>query len=183
VWTASTGGVATGTGGAYNVGFSYSSGGSSTNLTGSPDYGARVRIVGDPGSGCSSDLYRQFNASAFQGPLYNSVGLESPAGYLRGCFQSAFDLAIARNIRLGGARNLQLRVEMFNAPNQAIVTARNTTMNLASPADPVTITNLPYDPATGAILPTRVKPSNSGFGQATNFQNPRSVQAQIRFSF
>jgi len=128
-------------------------------------------------------LYRQFNASAFQGPLYNSVGLESPAGYLRGCFQSAFDLAIARNIRLGGARNLQLRVEMFNAPNQAIVTGRNTTMNLSSPSDPVTITNLPYDPATGAILPARVKPSNSGFGQATAFQNPRSVQAQIRFSF
>jgi len=55
--------------------------------------------------------------------------------------------------------------------------------NLASPSDPVTITNLPYDPATGAILPARVKPSNSGFGQATAFQNPRSVQAQIRFSF
>ena len=115
VWTGRRAGR-TGTGGAYNVGFSYSSGGSSTNLTGSPDYPARVRIVGDPGSGCSSDLYRQFNASAFQGPRYNSVGLESPAGYLRGCFQSAFDLAIARNIRLGGARNLQLRVEMFNAP-------------------------------------------------------------------
>jgi hypothetical protein len=182
VWTASTGGVATGTGGAYNVTQSYSSGGSSVNLTGSPDYGARVRIVGDPGSGCSSDMYRQFNASAFQGSLPGSVGLDSPAGYLRGCFQSAFDLAIARNIRMGGARNLQLRVEMFNAPNQAIVTARNTTMNLASPSDPVTITNLPYD-ASGNILPTRVKPSNSGFGQATAWQAPRSVQAQIRFSF
>jgi hypothetical protein len=110
------------------------------------------------------------------------VGLDSPNGYLRGCFQSALDLAIARNIRLGGARNLQLRVEMFNAPNQAIITARNTTMNLTSPSDPVTITNLPYD-ATGAILPTRVKPSNSGFGQAAGWQNPRSVQAQVRFSF
>ena len=185
VWTGSTDGttVTPTPIGKYNVGFSYSSGGSSTNLTGSPDYAARVRIVGDPGKGCSSDLYRQFNASAFQGPLYNSVGLESPAGYLHGCFQSAFDLAIARNIRLGGARNVQLRVEMFNAPNQAIVTQRNSTMNLSSPSDPVTITNLPYDPATGQILPTRIKPSNAGFGQATNFQAPRSVQAQIRFSF
>jgi hypothetical protein len=183
VWTASTGGVATGTGGAYNVGFSYSSGGSSTNLTGSPDYAARVRIVGDPGSGCSSDPLRQFNAAAFQGPLYNSVGLESPNGYLRGCFQSAFDLAIARNIGLGGNRNLQLRVEMFNAPNSAIVTARNTTMNLASPADPVTITNLPYDPATGAVIDSRSRPRGAGFGVATGYQAPRSVQAQVRFSF
>ena len=34
-------------------------------------------------------------------------------------FQSVLDLAIARNIRLGGGRNLQLRVDMFNAPNAA----------------------------------------------------------------
>jgi hypothetical protein len=184
IWTASTGGPATPNppGGAYNVGYSYSSGGGNVNITGSNDFGGRVRIVGDPGSGCSKDMYRQFNAAAFQGPLSGSDGLESPAGYLRGCFQSAFDLTVARNIRMGGARNLQLRVDMFNAPNQAIVTGRNTTMNLASPADPVTITNLPYD-ATGAILPNRVKPSGSGFGQATAWQNPRSMQFQIRFSF
>ena len=182
IWTASTGGIATGAGGAYNVGYSYSSGGGNVNITGSNDFAGRVRIVGDPGSGCSSDMYRQFNAAAFQGPLTNSDGLESPNGYLRGCFQSAFDLTIARNIRLGGARNLQLRVDMFNAPNQAIITARNSTMTLLSPADPVTVQNLPYD-ATGAILPARVKPSGSGFGQATGWQNPRSMQFQIKFSF
>ena len=102
-----------------------------------------------PASGCSDDMYRQFNAPAFQGPLTNSVGLESPNGYLRGCFLSQLDFTIARNIRMGGARNLQLRVDMFNAPNAAGILGRNTTMNLASPADPVTITNLPYDPATG----------------------------------
>src|SRR6185436_7093996 len=109
-------------------------------------------------------------------------GLESGNDYPRGCFQSQIDLTIARNIRLGGARNLQLRVDMFNAPNAAGITARNTTMNLVSPADPVTITNLPYD-ATGAILPARVRPSNSGFGQATAWQNPRAVQFTVRFSF
>ena len=167
VWTASTGGIATGAGGAYNIGYSYTAGGGNVNITGSPDYGGRVRIVGDTGSGCSSDPLRQFNAAAFQGPLPNSDGLESPAGYLRGCFQSAFDLAIARNFRLGGSRVLQLRVEMFNAPNQAIVTARNATMNLASPTDPVTITNLPYDPATGAVVDSRSRPRGAGFGVAT----------------
>ena len=184
IWTASTDGVVppVAPGGRYNVGYSYASGGGNVNITGSNDYGGRVRIVGDPGSGCSKDMYRQFNAAAFQGPLTNSDGLESPNGYLRGCFQSTFDLSIARNIRMGGARNLQLRVDMFNAPNQAIVTNRNTTMNLASPADPVTITNLPYD-ASGNILPNRVKPSGSGFGQATAWQNPRSMQFQIKFSF
>ena len=180
---APTGGTTTGTGfGAYNVGYSYSSGGGNVNITGSPDYGGRVRIVGDPGSGCSSNRYQQFNTAAFQGPLTSSDGLESPAGYLRGCFQSLLDLAIARNIRLGGSRNLQFRVEMFNAPNSAIVTNRNTTMNLASPSDPVTITNLPYDTA-GNLIDSRSRPRGAGFGVATGYQNPRSVQALIRLSF
>jgi hypothetical protein len=183
VWTASTGGTTTGTGfGAYNVAYSYTAGGGNVNITGSPDYGGRVRIVGDPGSGCSSDPLRQFNAAAFQGPLPNSDGLESPAGYLRGCFQSILDLAIARNFRVGGSRVLQLRVEMFNAPNSAIVTNRNNTMNLASPSDPVTITNLPYD-AAGNVVDSRSRPRGAGFGVATGYQNPRSVQVLLRFSF
>jgi hypothetical protein len=101
---------------------------------------------------------------------------------LRGCFTSALDLAIARNIRLGGARNLQLRVEMFNAPNARGVTGRASSMTLSSPADPVTISNLPYD-SSGNIVPTRVRPSNAGFGQANAWQQERRVQAQIRFSF
>lgn len=175
VWTATTGQ-------SYSVGYTYSSGGSNVNITGSNDFAGRVRIVGDPGRGCSSDMYRQFNAAAFQGPLTGSVGLESGAGYLRGCFQQVLDLTIARNIRLGGARNLQLRVDMFNAPNSAGITGRNTGMTLASPADPVTVSNLPYD-AAGNILPNRVRPATSGFGQANAWQAPRNVQVQVRFSF
>jgi hypothetical protein len=73
IWTAATGG-------AYAVGFSYANNGGSINLTGSPDYGSRVYVVGDPGAGCSSDVYRQFNTSAFKGPGYNSDGL--PAQHL-----------------------------------------------------------------------------------------------------
>jgi hypothetical protein len=71
---------------------------------------------------------------------------------------------------------------MFNAPNQAIPLTRNSTMTLASPADPVTITNLPYG-ADGSILPTRVKPSGSGFGQVQTWQQERRMQFQLRFSF
>jgi hypothetical protein len=92
------------------------------------------------------------------------------------------DLSIARNIRMGGARNLQIRVDMFNAPNEARITGRNSTMNLASPADPVTITNLPYD-AQGNILSNRVRPAHAGFGQANAWQAARSVQLQVKFSF
>jgi len=167
---------------AYTAGFSYNSGGGSPNLTGTPDYGARVVIVGDPGSGCSKDLYRQFNAAAFQGPAYNSVGLESGNSYLHGCFINILDMAIARNIRIGGGRLVQLRVDMFNAPNAAGITGRNTSMSLNNPNDPTTITNLPYD-ANGNILPNRVRPNQAGFGAVNGFQPPRTIQAQIRFQF
>ena len=171
------------TGAAYTVGFNYQNGGGNVNLTGTPNYGARIRLVGDPGSGCNSnDPLRQFNAAAFQGPLTGSVGLESGNSYLHGCFQSALDLAIARNIRLGGARNLQLRVDVFNAPNQAIITGRQTTINLSSPTDPVSATNLPFD-ANGNVIDSRSRPRGAGFGVANAYQNPRTVQAQIRFSF
>jgi hypothetical protein len=176
IWTGSTGGT-------YTVSASYSSGGSSTNLTGSPNYGARVRVVGDPGSGCSGDVYRQFNTAAFQGPLVGSVGLESGANYMKGCFASVLDLSIARNIRLGNGRVIQLRADFFNAPNEGRVTNRQTQMNLSTPQDPVTISNLPFDPVTGAVLPNRVRPNQAGFGAVSSYQGPRTVQLQVRFSF
>jgi hypothetical protein len=178
VWSANTGG-------AYTVGVSYqggATGNGNQNITGSPTYGGRVRILSDPGAGCSGDPLRQFTASAFSGPLPNSVGLESGADYLRGCFQSAFDMALQRIIPIHGDKRLQLRLDVFNAFNQATVTGRNTTMSLVSPLDS-TITNLPYDPATGTTVVSRSLPKNAGFGVANAYQAPRTLQAQIRFSF
>jgi hypothetical protein len=175
IWTGATGA-------AYSIGFSYQNGGSSINLTGSPDFGARVRVVGDPGSGCSDNIYKQFNTDAFNGPLTNSDGLESGAGYMRGCFTSVLDLAVARNIHLSGGKTVQFRLDMFNAPNSAIVTGRNTNAAFTNPGDPVTVTNLPYDPQ-GNLIPERSKPRGAGFGVANQYQAARSVQLQIRFSF
>jgi hypothetical protein len=176
-------GIWTGTSGSdYPIVQQYQTGNANVNLTGSPNFEPRIRIVGDPGSGCSSDIYRQFNTAAFQGPLVGSVGLESGNGYLFGCFRSVLDLSIARNIRLGGSRSLQLRVDMFNAPNAAGIIDRNRTLQLRSPADPVTPLNLPFD-ANGNVLPNRVRPNQAGFGAATNFQDPRTIQAYIRFGF
>jgi hypothetical protein len=92
------------------------------------------------------------------------------------------DLAIARNIRLGKGRSVQFRADMFNAPNQARITGRATTLSLQNTTDPVTPLNLPFD-ASGNVLPTRLLPRNAGFGQANAYQTPRTVQGQIRFSF
>ena len=127
-------------------------------------------------------MYRQFTSAAFQGPLTNSDGLESGTSYLRGCFSSVLDLALARNIRLKGGRTVQLRVDMFNAPNTAGITGRASTLNLTNPTDPITAQNLPFD-STGALITSRSLPRGAGFGVANNYQAPRSLQAQIRFSF
>jgi hypothetical protein len=177
VWSANTGT-------AYTVGVSYqggATGNGNQNITGSPNYGGRVRILGDPGAGCSSDPLRQFNAGAFAGPLTNSVGLESGADYLRGCFQNVMDLALSRTIRIPGNKQFQVRLDMFNAFNQSIVTGRNTTMSLVSPLDG-TVSNLPYD-SNGNTVVARSLPKNAGFGVANAYQAPRTMQLQLRFAF
>jgi carboxypeptidase family protein len=181
VWTGATGTP-------YDLTFSYQNGGTNVNLTGSPDFGGRIRIVGDGGAGCSSNQYAQFNAAAFQGPLVGSTGLESSNNYLVGCFQSALDLSLQREIPFGGSRRLQLRVDIFNAPNQAIVIPQNntngrvTTLTLSNPNDPATIVNNQFN-ADGSLNQTRARPQNAGFGAANAWQNPRTVQAYIRFKF
>jgi hypothetical protein len=182
IWTAATGSAFLPNGNPYVIGYSYQNGGSNVNLTGSPDYGGRIRIVGDPGSGCSSDPLRQFNAAAFQGPLAGSVGLESGNGYLKGCFQSALDLSLQRSINVGGGRTIQFRADIFNALNEDRITNRNVTVNYNNPTDPVTVTNLPYD-ASGNVVTSRSQPKNAGFGVATAYQTPRQIQLQIRFRF
>jgi len=90
-------------------------------------------------------------------------------------------MAIARNIRFGGNRTVQLRLDMFNASNEARITGRNATLSVASPTDP-TPANLAFDSA-GNPISTRSLPKNAGFGVANAYQNPRTLQAQIRFSF
>lgn len=165
----------------YNIAYTYSSGGANANLTGSPDYGARVLVIGDTGSGCSSDALHQFNTSAFQGPGVGSVGLESGANFMRGCFQQSLDLALNKTIPLGGRRSVQFRFDFFNAPNFAQITGRNTTMQLSDPNNPTTITNLPGTDANGN--PVRSTPRTAGFGVANAYQSPRSIQLTARFNF
>lgn len=164
----------------YDVGFNYGSGGG-VLLTGSPDYSARVVINGDPGNGCSSNQYKQFNTEVFSGALPGSVGLESGRNYLSGCNNRTLDLAIARTIRLGGGRSIQLRADVFNAPNAVMWNGRSTTVNLTSPTVQ-TVTNPQYL-ADGSLDQTRLTPNRAGFGAVNGVRDARTVQLQIRFQF
>ena len=152
------------------------------NLTGSPDYLARIVVNGDPGSGCSSNQYKQFNTAAFSGPTYDSIGNESGANLLRGCALHIMDLSINRTIRVGGNRNVQIRVDLFNAFNSVIYNAVQFTEQLNSPATPTTVTNNQYL-ADGTLNPARLQPQTAGFGAATGAQAMRTAQVQVRFQF
>jgi len=44
------------------------------------------------------------------------------------------------------------------------------------------ITNLPFD-ASGNVIDSRSRPRGAGFGVATGYQDPRTMQLQVRFSF
>ncbi|HMF99324.1 MAG TPA: hypothetical protein VKE96_33725, partial [Vicinamibacterales bacterium] len=167
--------------GRYDINYTYQNNGTNTNLTGSPDYAAKIVYVGDPGSGCSSDQYRQINTAAVAGPTYGSVGLESGRFVLGGCPDHTVDMAIARNIRVGGTRNLQFRLDVFNVFNAVIYNDRNTTVIYRSPTDQ-TVVNSQFL-ADGSLDPNRLTPRTAGFGAATNAQPLRNLQLQIRFLF
>ena len=138
-------------------------------------------MVGDPGSGCSSNRFAQFNTAAFAGPNYGSVGLESGRFYMPGCPDRTVDLAIARNFPIKGGRNAQLRIDAFNVFNAVVINARVTQLQLTNPTDKV-IRNNQYN-ADGTVNPARLQPRNAGFGAATGAQDMRSVQLQFRFQF
>jgi len=90
-------------------------------------------------------------------------------------------MAVARNIRLGGNRNLQFRLDVFNVFNTVIFNDRNSTVIYRSPTDQ-TIVNSQFLP-DGSLDPTRLTPRTAGFGAATNAQPLRNMQLQIRFGF
>ena len=175
-------GIFTGNSGSrYDLGYSFQTNGSNVNMTGSPDVGARIVYVGDPGSGCSDDQYRQFNVTAVTAPTYGSVGLESGRNIMIGCPNKIVDLALARTIRLGGSRQLQFRIDAFNAFNTVIYTGRNSTINWETPTN-LTVRNSQTLP-DGSLNPARLLPRNAGFGAANAAATMRNFQGMIRFQF
>jgi hypothetical protein len=173
--------LSAGSAGHYDLSYTYQSAGSSTNLTGSSSFPARIVYNGDAGSGCSSNQYAQFNASVVAGPTYHSDGMESGRNILQGCPNHTVDLALVRNFRLGGGRQAQVRVDAFNAFNVLVYNGRQTQLQLTNPTDQK-IRNSQFL-ADGSIDPTRTQPKSAGFGGATSAQNMRTVQLTFRLSF
>ena len=157
----------------YGIGFNIP-GISSINLTGS-DFGARVVVTCDPGSGSSSDPYRQLDTSCFAPPQPGSKGDESSRYFLHGPAQNNIDLSLSKQFALYKSAKFEFRVDAFNFLNHTQFTGVNATANFASLTDH-TITNLPYDAAGNLV-------NKNGFGTINGVNIPRTLQLVTRFTF
>lgn len=162
------------TGAPYTIGFNIP-GIQNQNLTGSFTEGARMRIIGKAGSGHSGNPYRQFDTSAFTIPLPGSIGLESGRNYMQGPGINNVNLSLQKSIPIGERRQLQLRVDAFNAFNHVQFSGVNNTLNVKSLTDP-TPTNLPFDAAGNLV-------NRNGFGTVSGARDPRILQLVARFQF
>ena len=170
-----------GSGARYDVTYQYQNNGANVNLTGSPDYAARVVINGDTGSGCSAI------GSASSTPPRSRVRCPAASAWSRDA--TTWSVAPTRRpiwpsratSSSAAARTVQLRMEMYNAFNSVIYNARQTQLQLVSPTNQ-TIRN-PQFLADGTVDPNRLKTTSAGFGAVTGAQALRTIQAQLRFSF
>ncbi len=171
-----------GSGGAYDLGYSYQNNGGNVNITGSPDWGGRVTYLDGLGSGCSDSQYAQFNFAAMAPPTYGSVGMESGRNTLRGCFNKNLDMSVVRRIRVGSEKyRLELRADVFNATNAVVINGRSTSAQFNNPTS-LTLVNSQYN-ADGSLNQSRLTPRNAGFGAATSAATLRNIQLQLRFQF
>ena len=163
------------------------------NLTGSPDYGsagARIIYESDGDDGCSGNQYKQFDTSMVAGPTYNSVGLESGRNHLIGC-PTTGRTSPSRAISASAARRqLQLRVDAYNAFNQAAITGRGTDSPTTTTRPDQNESPIDSSSPEGTLDPNRLQPRNAGFGAAnawsTNLINgnyQRVIQFTARMQF
>jgi Carboxypeptidase regulatory-like domain/TonB-dependent Receptor Plug Domain len=147
------------------------------NLTGTDgNPNARIVLTCDPGSGYSSDPYRQLNTACFAPPQPHSDGAESARYFVRNPPINNLDLSISKRVTVYGRSQFEFRVDMFNALNHSQFTAINNTANFASLTDR-TITNLPYD-ANGNLTQR-----SSGFGAINAVAPARTLQIVTRLTF
>jgi Carboxypeptidase regulatory-like domain/TonB-dependent Receptor Plug Domain len=158
----------------YAIAYSISGIGNS-NLTGTPDFGARIVLTCDPGHGSSSDPYKQIDTSCFAPPQTGSDGTESARFFLWAPPIVNLDMSVSKVFPVGKRVKMEVRLDAFNALNHTQFTGVNATANFASRSNPA-ITNLPYDSSGNLIR-------NNGFGSINGVAPPRTLQLVTRLTF
>jgi hypothetical protein len=123
--------------------------------------GGWIARTGDPNlPGGDREFERWFDTSVFQRPTASGFGTPSRNAIQGPGFQN-WDLSLFKNIPLGGRRQLQFRVEAYNAFNHT----QWSNINVAAS----------FNPAGQQI--------NANFGRVTDTRPPRRLQMGLRVNF
>jgi hypothetical protein len=147
---------------------------SAANLTGS-DQNARVVVTCDPGTGSSSDPYRQLDTSCFAPPQPGSDGTESSRWFLHGPGVNNLDLSISKTFTFGDRVRFEVRLDAFNALNHTQFSGVNNAVFFAN-LSTSTILNLPFDDSGNLVR-------YNGFGTINGVRSPRTLQLVTRLMF
>ncbi|HKC88607.1 MAG TPA: TonB-dependent receptor [Blastocatellia bacterium] len=159
-----------GTGQPYNLGINVSDV-SAYTLTGTQNVeGARIVLLKNPGSGHSSNPYRQFDTTAFALPTPGSTSYESGRNFLYRSPINSWDLSLSKRFRFKERVEMEFRLDAFNAFNHTQFDTVNATFN----------------GALGATTPTNLASettNQTGYGAVTAVRPPRNLQLAARFQF
>jgi hypothetical protein len=119
----------------WNFGFPGLQPSRSQSITGSPDYGARLLLTGDPTGPRTRTQW--FDPSVLKLPDIGSAGY-GPLNYMSNPGLNEWDISLYKNFLLGSgdtSRRIQLRFEMFNAFNHPSFSSVNSGLNWNIAAD------------------------------------------------
>ncbi len=172
------------TGAPYNVGINIT--GLPYTLTGAQNIeGARLALVGNPGSGRSTDPYNQLNVAAFTVPKPGSLSLESGRNFLNRNPINSWDMSLSKEFRIKEDVKFQIRLDAFNALNHTQFDGINSTLNVSGLTGTATNIASPNVISTtnsnGSITINRAP--LTGFGAVTSVRPPRNLQISARFQF
>jgi hypothetical protein len=129
-------------------------------------------LVGDPhvsnpqfSQGVSKDQNFWFNPAAFAPPTAGTFG-NAGRNILRAPWFTNWDIALFKNVGIGGKRRLQLRAEFFNFLNHP---------NLGDPNG-----GSPTDSTNGGV---NIDPRSGSFGRVLGKTSERNVQLGVKLSF
>ena len=158
------------TGQPYNIAVNVP-GVSAYTLTGTQNVeSARIVLLRNPGSGHSSDPYRQFDVTALALPTAGSTGFESGRNFLYSSPINALDLSLSKRFRFKEKVEMEFRLDAFNALNHTQFDGINSTFT--GPVGGTTATNLASEFGNPV-----------GFGAVNSVRRPRNLQLVGRIQF
>ena len=127
---------------------------------GSSPSGARPDLICDPNQGAPHTFEKFINTACFANPPagVNRVGNEA-RNVINGPSTTRFDATLAKNIRFGESKAVQLRMEVFNVFNHTNFTTLS--LSIVTPNNGV----------------------GGGFGAVTGVRDPRTMQLGAKFIF